>query len=106
MLKGVAATCCLLQALKPKEGRFLPAAAALGGLLFLAPDGHCVAEHDVLQLQTSLLALKQQQGYVTCQSKPDVSSRQLEVSIAMVLCDACASCKGVAATACVHIMPP
>jgi hypothetical protein len=62
------------QALKPKEGRFLPAAAALGGLLFLAPDGHYAAEHDVLQLQTSLLALKQQQGYITCQSKPDVSS--------------------------------
>jgi hypothetical protein len=63
----------LLQALKPKEGRFLPAAAALGGLLFLAPDGHYAAEHDVLQLQASLLALKQQQGYITCQSKPDVS---------------------------------
>ncbi|KAF6253188.1 hypothetical protein COO60DRAFT_1463300 [Scenedesmus sp. NREL 46B-D3] len=57
--------------LKPKEGRFLPAAAALGGLLFLAPEGHYAAEHDVLQLQPSLLALKQQQGYITCQSKPD-----------------------------------
>ncbi|WIA12623.1 hypothetical protein OEZ85_006280 [Tetradesmus obliquus] len=60
-----------LRALKPKEGRFLPAAAALGGLLFLAPDGHFAAEHDVLQLQASLLVLKQQQGYITCQSKPD-----------------------------------
>lgn len=62
-----------IQALKPKEGRFLPAAAALGGLLFLAPEGHLPAEHDVLRLDVSLKALSQQQGYITCQSKPDVS---------------------------------
>eukprot|EP00878_Enallax_costatus_P006928 GHUV01007260.1.p1 GENE.GHUV01007260.1~~GHUV01007260.1.p1 ORF type:complete len:2890 (+),score=849.52 GHUV01007260.1:2-8671(+) len=60
-----------LRPLKPKEGRFLPVAAALGGLLFLAPEGHQPAEHDVLRLSVSLKALSQQQGYIQCQSKPD-----------------------------------
>jgi hypothetical protein len=61
-----------MQPLKPKEGRFLPAAAALGGMLFLAPEGHLPSEHDVLRLTPSLLMLKKQQGYITCHSKPDV----------------------------------
>jgi hypothetical protein len=63
----------LLQPLKPKEGRFLPAAAALGGLLFLAPEGHLPAQHDVLRLDPSLMMLRQQQGYISCEPKPDVS---------------------------------
>lgn len=66
-----------LQPLKPKEGRFLPAAAALGGLLFLAPEGHLPAQHDVLRLQhdgPSLPILRQQQGYISCEPKPDVST--------------------------------
>lgn len=71
--------CCwlpLLQPLKPKEGRFLPATAALGGLLFLAPEGHLPAQHDVLRLQhdgPSLPIVRQQQGYISCEPKPDVS---------------------------------
>eukprot|EP00775_Hariotina_reticulata_P006353 gene6353-6586_t len=60
-----------LRPLKPKEGRFLPAAAALGGMLFLAPEGHLPSEHDVLRLTPSLVTLKKQQGYVTCHSKPE-----------------------------------
>jgi hypothetical protein len=65
----------ILQPLKPKEGRFLPAAAALGGLLFLAPEGHLPAQHDVLRLQhdgPSLPILRQQQGYISCEPKPEV----------------------------------
>jgi hypothetical protein len=77
MLVGRAVVCdVLLQPLKPKEGRFLPAAAALGGLLFLAPEGHLPAQHDVLRLQhdgPSLPILRQQQGYISCEPKPDVS---------------------------------
>lgn len=70
----------LLQPLKPKEGRFLPVVAALGGLLFLAPEGHLPAQHDVLRLQhdgPSLPVLKQQQGYISCEPKPDVSVFEL-----------------------------
>lgn len=66
-------TASLLQPLKPKEGRFLPAAAALGGLLFLAPEGHQPAQHDVLRLDSSLPVLRLQQGYISCEPKADVS---------------------------------
>lgn len=69
----VSLTLSPLQPLKPKEGRFLPAAAALGGLLFMAPEGHLPAQHDVLRLDPSLATLRLQQGYITCQPKPDVS---------------------------------
>jgi hypothetical protein len=65
------------QPLKPKEGRFLPAAAALGGLLFLAPEGHLPAQHDVLRLDPLLTVLRLQQGYVSCEPKPDVSAALL-----------------------------
>lgn len=66
-------TMYMLQPLKPKEGRFLPAAAAIGGLLFLAPEGHLPTEHDVIRLDVSLKSLGQQQGYIRCCNKPNVS---------------------------------
>jgi hypothetical protein len=75
----------LLQPLKPKEGRFLPAAAALGGLLFLAPEGHLPAQHDVLCLQhngANLHALRSQQGYISCEPKPDVGVSVAECGLA------------------------
>jgi len=73
----------LLQPLKPKEGRFLPAAAALDGLLFLAPEGHLPAQHDVMRLDPSLPVLRLQQGYISCEPKPEVRfqyERQLSCS--------------------------
>lgn len=68
-----------LKPLRPKEGRFLPAPAALGGVLYLEPAGYLPARHDVVRLDTNVLVMKQQQGYICCEPTPDVSIVQYGV---------------------------
>ncbi len=61
-----------LKPLRPREGRFLPALAALRGQLFLEPAGYFPTRHDSLQLDANVLALKWQRGFITCLPRPEV----------------------------------
>jgi hypothetical protein len=61
-----------MRALKPKEGRFLPAPAALGGQLWVQPQGYSVTKHDVLQLRNRVADMREQQGFIRCDPLPKV----------------------------------
>lgn len=52
--------------LAPKAGVYLPLTAALGGRLFLQPEGYKEASRDVIRLSTEVDQLVGQQGYVSC----------------------------------------
>ena len=53
--------------LEPKSGCYLPLTAALGGRLFLQPQGYQEASRDVIRLSSDVDQLTKQQGYVTCE---------------------------------------
>lgn len=92
-----------VQPLKPKEGRYLPAASLLGGQLQLAPEGHDPAPQDVLSLSPCPLALKSQAGYLTCHAKEESGGRhKLHLAAAVLLGlqnDHCSSSSSSASTA-------
>jgi hypothetical protein len=52
--------------LAPKAGCYLPLTAALGGRLFLQPEGYLEASRDVIRLSPDVEKLVGQQGYVSC----------------------------------------
>ncbi len=52
--------------LAPKAGCYLPLTAALGGRLFLQPEGYMEASRDVIRLSPDVEKLVGQQGYVSC----------------------------------------
>jgi len=52
--------------LAPKSGCYLPLTAALGGLLFVQPEGYMEASRDVIRLSSKVDELLCQQGYITC----------------------------------------
>jgi hypothetical protein len=52
--------------LAPGAGCYLPLTAALGGLLFLRPEGYAEASRDVMRMSASVEEMLEQQGYITC----------------------------------------
>jgi hypothetical protein len=66
-----------LKPLRPKEGRFLPAGAALGAIVYLEPDGYQPTKHDTIRLSTNVHSMKKQQGYICCEPRANVSACRL-----------------------------
>lgn len=69
--------------LAPKAGCYLPLTAALGGLLFLQPEGYGEASRDVIRLGCSVEELVGQQGYITCEPLADTLDADGPLHVAM-----------------------
>lgn len=52
----------------------MPLVAALGGVLYMKPEGHSESKSDALHLSTDLEFLKRQQGYMRAQPSTDGAS--------------------------------
>lgn len=59
-------------------GLYLPLTAVLGGLLFARPEGYAEAQRDVIRLTADVEALRQQQGFITCEPLDPTEGGPLE----------------------------